>query len=543
MPYFRQQEVINAGMYMRLSVEDSRLGESNSITNQRILLTDYINKNGMKLVDEYVDDGFSGTNFNRPGLKAMMEDCKAQKINCILIKDLSRLGRDMTQVGRYIDETFPQMGVRLISVSENFDSNDIQYSGLDMSIPFRNLCNELYARDISKKIRATLDIAQRKGMFCGGYPPYGYMRDPEDVHHLVIDEPAVPVIQLIFELKISGRNAKAIAEYLNQEGCETPLQRLDRLGFGSKTKEELDNSFWTQATVQRILRDEVYIGTIVNRKRQQPNYKVKKQKRNAKDIWIRVPGMHEPIIKQEVFEYVQDLYERLHITTSEGMVRPLAGFMRCADCGMVMNYKGSIHDEHQYVVCSSFANKEGCTSHHTSLAWVKNKVLTSIRELVEFLIKVRPLVEKDEDAQYRKRSMDAIGKRINEALDEEKHIMDLKTKLLEDKANDLIQKGEFDEMNAYFTESLEAAEKKIKELQDEKNRMFAEQKNLLAWIDSAMEFRGLKELTRKAVVVMIEYVYIGEDKRVDIHFRYQEQLDDLKKAFSNGGNRNEKKRA
>mgnify|MGYP002623416038 FL=1 len=535
MPYFKQQEVINAGIYMRLSVEDERLGESNSIKNQRMLLTDFVREKNMTLVDEYVDDGFSGTNFNRPGLKALMEDCRTQKINCILVKDLSRLGRDMTQVGRYIDETFPQMGIRFIAVNDSYDSNNNEYTGLDMVTPFKNLCNELYARDISKKIRATLDIAQKKGLVWGGQPPYGYMRDPEDAHHLVIDEPAAPVIRLIFELKIAGRNAQAIAKYLNDEGFETPEQRVKRLGMSKKTQEEVDGSLWKVATVSRILRDETYIGTVVSRKRQQPNYKIKTQKHNARESWIRVPGMHEPIITQEVFDYVQDLYERIHTSTAEGTVRPLTGFLRCADCGMLMNYKGSLNAKYQYIACSSYLHKEGCTPHHMNLKTVKGKVLAAIRELVEFLVRVRPMIAQDTDATYRKMRMDAIGERISAVVDEEKHLMALKTRLLEDRAHGMIPNTEYDEMSRYYTEALEDAERKIRELQDEKSRMFAEQKNVLAWMDSAIEFRGLQELTRKAVVIMIDYVYIGEGKSVDIHFRYREQLADIKRMMESRG--------
>ena len=535
MPYFRKSEIVYAGIYLRVSVEDEKRDESNSITNQRMLLEDYVQKNGMTIVDEYVDDGYSGTQFNRPGLKALMNDCRSGRINCVIVKDLSRLGRDMTQVGRYISETFPRLGVRFITLGEDYDSSREGYADFNLTIPFRNLFNEMYARDISRKVRATVDMAQQKGLFLGGVPPYGYMRDPEDRHHLVVDRTAAPVVSLIFELKISGMNSQAIVDYLNREGFETPMQRMRRLGLSRKSGEEAGETKWQMAAVTRILQNETYIGTVVSHKRSQPSYKIRTQKHNEREAWIRVPGRHEAIISREDFDCVQDLFSRIHLSTSEGTVRPLAGFMRCADCGMGMAYRGTTLDRFQYIYCSSYTHKEGCTSHHTPLHTVKEKVVKAIRETVEFLVAAYPVIEKDEAAAYRQATLDAIAERMREAQEEEKRYMALKARLAEDRAGGLIREDEFAEMDRYFSEMLEKAEGQICELMRERGEMPDGRKRLLKWITAAMEFRGIEKLSRKAVVTMIDYVYIGESRRVDIRFRHQDQIDDLRKTMKGKG--------
>ena len=231
----------------------------------------------------YLDDGFTGTNFDRPAFKALIEDikCRSRRLNCVVVKDLSRLGRDAVMAGRHIDEIFTQMGIRFIAIGDSYDSNDTLYTGLDMTAPFKNICNEMYARDISRKIRVVNDIKRERGDFMGGHPPYGYIRDPEDKNHLIVDEVAAPVIRTIFDMKMNGYGCVTIAKKLNEMGVETPLQRLKRTSGRNFafTDEEIENSRWRDCVITKILQNETYTGKVEN---------ANKNEVNAPQAWICV---------------------------------------------------------------------------------------------------------------------------------------------------------------------------------------------------------------------------------------------------------------
>ena len=525
MPYYTQEENILAAVYMRLSREDSTLGESNSITNQRMMLTDYVTSHGMTLVDEFVDDGFTGLNFNRPGFKALIEACEQQKVNCVLVKDLSRLGRNATEVGRYITEIFPRMGIRFIAVNDNYDSNDTEFAILDMTTPFKNLMNELYSKDLSRKIRASFEIARKNGDFMTGHPPYGYLRDPEDKHHLVIDPECAPVIKLIFDMKISGHNNSSIAANLNMMNVESPKQHMIRL-YGLNYTED-DSSVWLPSSITRILANELYTGTMVSAKRCRPNYKIRKLKKNDKALWCRVENRHEPIVSKEIFNYVQDVCSRSQASTITGEVRPLTGFLRCPDCGMLMVHHGSPNSANEYCNCSSYLRKEGCCSHNMNLKRIESAVLGAIRVEIEYLVRARDKLRSQGVTSYRGETLRKLDADIAEILNEERRYMNLKTHLYEDKVNGIVTVDEYKELDRHFTESLTAVESRIAEMQEERNRVSSEQMNIIPWIDSIMQFRGTEELTRKAVIMMIDYVYIHKNKTVDVHFRYQDEINDL----------------
>ena len=525
MPYYTQEENILAAVYMRLSREDSTLGESNSITNQRMMLTDYVTSHGMTLIDEFVDDGFTGLNFNRPGFKALIEACEQQKVNCVLVKDLSRLGRNATEVGRYITEIFPRMGIRFIAVNDNYDSNDTEFAILDMTTPFKNLMNELYSKDLSRKIRASFEIARKNGDFMTGHPPYGYLRDPEDKHHLVIDPECAPVIKLIFDMKISGHNNSSIAANLNMMNVESPKQHMIRL-YGLNYTED-DSSVWLPSSITRILANELYTGTMVSAKRCRPNYKIRKLKKNDKALWCRVENRHEPIVSKEIFNYVQDVCSRSQASTITGEVRPLTGFLRCPDCGMLMVHHGSPNSANEYCNCSSYLRKEGCCSHNMNLKRIESAVLGAIRVEIEYLVRARDKLRSQGVTSYRGETLRKLDADIAEILNEERRYMNLKTHLYEDKVNGIVTVDEYKELDRHFTESLTAVESRIAEMQEERNRVSSEQMNIIPWIDSIMQFRGTEELTRKAVIMMIDYVYIHKNKTVDVHFRYQDEINDL----------------
>jgi site-specific DNA recombinase len=334
--YLKSQNSFLAALYMRLSKDDGDKVESDSIRNQRSLLRDFVKQHSdITLVKEYVDDGFSGTNFERPDFQRMLEDARNHKINCIIVKDLSRLGRNYIETGRYLEKIFPVLGIRFIAVNDHYDSADTTNDSDQIIVPFKNLVNDAYCRDISIKIRSQLDIKRKKGQFIGNYAGYGYFKDPKDKNHLVIDEYAAEIVRMIFNMKIDGYSAKNIAARLNEMGVLIPAEYKRACGFnyssgfmaGKKPK-------WDVSSVLRILKNELYTGTMVQGKTRKINYKVNVRQKIEPENWIRVEGTHEPIVSKEIFECVQKLME-LDTRTSpeEESIYEFSGLLRCGDCG------------------------------------------------------------------------------------------------------------------------------------------------------------------------------------------------------------------
>ena len=308
--YKERNKDIRAAAYLRLSIEDGDKAESNSIGNQRELIRDFAaERPGLHLVEEYADDGYTGTNFERPGFKRMMEDIKSGKINGIIVKDLSRLGRNYIEMGKYLEQIFPMMGIRFIAINDNYDNANTESSDSDsIVVPFKNLLNDSYCRDISIKVRSQLDMKRRKGEFIGGYAIYGYCKDERNKNRLVVDEYAADIVRSIYRRKLEGMSAQAIAEQLNSENVLAPSEykRLCGLNYHSGFKAGT-HAKWQAIQVLRILKNEIYTGTMVQGRRQKINYKIKKIRDVEESGWIRVPNMHEAIIPQKLFDTVQEV--------------------------------------------------------------------------------------------------------------------------------------------------------------------------------------------------------------------------------------------
>ncbi|MBQ3236498.1 MAG: recombinase family protein [Oscillospiraceae bacterium] len=278
----------SAALYMRLSKEDGK-SEGRSIGSQRALLCDYAEKNGFFIYGEYIDSGFSGTNFERPAFKKMIDDIESGRVNTVIVKDLSRLGRDYIATGEYTEVYFPAKGVRCISVSDGYDSA----SNISDIIPFRNILNEMYARDTSRKIRSAFYARMKRGDFVGAFAPYGYKRTEKEKHRLVIDEEPAKIVRRIFMEKIAGKGPKQIAEELDRDGIKTPLEY--RRG-------EKKTHTWQSATVIKILKNEMYIGNMVQGKTEKISFRSKASKNNPPEDWYRVENTHKAIISRELFE-------------------------------------------------------------------------------------------------------------------------------------------------------------------------------------------------------------------------------------------------
>ena len=327
------------GIYCRLSIEDKGKGsdDSQSITNQKAMLRDYCQERGWDIYDIYVDDGYSGIDRTRPSFNRLLHDCEHGNIDIVLCKDQSRFSRDTVIIEQYLNDKFIEWGIRFIGVADNADTDSESYGTMRL---FTSAYNEMYVKDISAKIRKTLAYKREQGQFIGSFAPYGYQLDPENKHHLIVDHETAPVVQQIFELFISGEGYRHIVMALNDQGILSPsaYKRQNGSRYTNTNAESSNaNGLWTQSTIAKLLRNEMYTGTLVQGKTHHISYKNKKRKKVDPDEWIRIPNAHEAIIVAETWEKAQ---ERLNSHSRVGKhseeLSPLAGKVRCAVCGRPM---------------------------------------------------------------------------------------------------------------------------------------------------------------------------------------------------------------
>lgn len=341
--------------YLRLSKEEfSNEKESNSITNQRQIIDNYLEKNKeYQLVDYYIDDGYSGTNFNRPEFQRMLEDIKNKKIGVIIIKDLSRLGRNYIETGNYIEVIFPAMGVSVISVDENYEIDSSDYYSDDY-LPLKNLFNDMYAKDISKKVRSSLIVKKYNGEFTGKLAPYGYIKDPKDKHKFLIDKNVSHIIRKIFDMIIDGKSRREVADFLNDNDILTPSEYLKI----NTSKDMTVMKKWNPEMVNSILRNENYTGTLFQGKKRKINYRIDKKIKLDKENWIVTENHHETIISKEDFDKVQEILDRKSKVNKDGSIDILSGILKCKCCGSNMikrTSKGKV-----YYYCSNYYRTKKC---------------------------------------------------------------------------------------------------------------------------------------------------------------------------------------
>lgn len=328
------EQYYDAIAYYRLSRYDGMKHESNSIANQRKLVRAYLQKHpNIHLVEEAQDDGYTGTNYDRPGFKRVLEAIQSKRVNCVIVKDLSRLGREYIETGKYLEMIFPSFGVRFIAINDDVDSENSR-AGDDIIIPVKNIMNEAYCRELSQKLRKQFRIQRSNGEFLGAFANYGYCKSPDDKHKLVVDDYAAEVVRGIFSLKFQGYSQQAIADFLNKEQVLSPADYKKSLGLNYKTGFKTEAvSKWSAVTVTRILTNPIYIGTLVQGKRGTPNYKIKKLRMRDEKDWVVVENNHEPIIDLLTFNIVQQMLKRdTRTSPKKDIVYPLSGMVFCADC-------------------------------------------------------------------------------------------------------------------------------------------------------------------------------------------------------------------
>lgn len=535
--HFNQKSIL-AGDYLRLSREDGDKLESDSIRNQRSLINDFIGQHPeITLVDEYIDDGYSGTNFERPAFHRMIEDVKKKKINCIIVKDLSRLGRNYIETGRYLEKIFPFLGVRFIAITDHYDSASESDDADQIIVPFKNLINDAYCRDISIKIRSQLDVKRKNGQFIGSFAGYGYLKDPEDKNHLIIDDYAAEIVRLIFNLKMEGFSSGRIAMRLNEMGVLPPLEykRSCGLNYNSGFRSGSDPK-WAVTTVNRILTNETYTGTMVQGKNRKINYKVKQSRPVAEEEWIRVEKTHEPIISEELFQYVQSLLEvDTRTAPEEDAVYLFSGFLRCGDCGQNMVRRSTTKNgkRYYYYHCSTYKNGEGCSSHLISEKSVYAVVLDAVQRQISLLAEAENIIRESGVNHYKKTELISIEKQLTALHGEVERYKDLKVRLYQDMLDHVVSREEYHEYNRRFTDKLHNAESTKRELEKQKEKVSMEGRREHPWIEDFKRYRMVAELDRKAVVTLIDKIIVFGKERLEIRFKYADEIEEMLSAAQN----------
>ena len=520
--------------YIRLSKEDGDKEESDSVGNQRKLITRYLNgKDEFILHDCYIDDGFSGTNFNRPSFQRMISDIEAGVIDCVIVKDLSRFGRDYIDTGKYLERYFPDHDVRFISITDNIDSAKQSY---DMLLPIKNIFNEQYARDISKKVYASMNMKQKAGDFIGAFPSYGYKKSPVNKNKLLIDEYAADIVREIFSLYIQGVGKLSIAKRLNAKNIPCPSEYKRLNGENYKNPRRLKNaSYWTYSTIHTILQNEMYIGNMVQGTRHQ-RLRGKQRALDRKD-WIIVENTHDPIIDLETWEKTQRLlaiqHRDLDLETNKSI---FAGFLKCGDCGrsMMKNYWRRVDGSYSYAFyCGTYKRngKQYCTPHALPMRVLEKIVLDDLNILLQEVSDLQKLVaDQSIENLSTMKIWDAEEFRLQTELEK---ILKMKKSLYEDYKDELISRDEMISYRKDYVKKENLISKQLDALKKKKQ----ESSNIDAfehpWVKRLLQLGRIEKLDRNIIIEMIDEIIVYENRKIKIRYNFSNELEALFSSASN----------
>ena len=520
------------GIYLRLSRDDGDKIESDSIHSQRDLIKDFIGRNpAFRYKKEYVDDGYTGTNFDRPGFTRLMEDVRKGVINCVMVKDLSRLGRNYIETGRFIERIFPSLGLRLVAINDNYDSLDKNSGDNDLVVPFKNLINDAYCRDISLKIRSHLDVKRRDGQFIGSFAMYGYEKDGKNKNHLVIDEDAAKTVELIFQLRLNGYSAQRIAEKLDELGMQPPYEykRKQGLNYNSGFK-SADKPTWKRETVMRILNSEMYTGTMVQGKSKRINYKIKKSLPIVPEDWIVVENTHDPIIEKPVFEMVRELAALdTRVSPERTEVYPLCGFVKCGNCGqnMVRRAVTRCGRKYYYYHCSTYKAGGDCTSHLISCKKLEDIVLRALKRQIELLDKAETTISFLSNDSGDRSGVRLIRDQKEKLMAEIERYGELKAKLYRDMVEGLIDRKQYEELNGRFDRSRSKVEESLRTVEQREQVLVNNQLRFQPWVENLKRYKDITELSRSAVISTIDKIAVNDGDDIEVHFKFEEELLEL----------------
>ena len=512
----------HAALYIRLSKEDENEGPSQSVQNQESLLREFVQQHRLSVYDTYVDDGWSGTNFDRPAFQRMIADIEAKKVNMVITKDLSRLGRDYIMTGHYMERYFPEHRVRYISLLDGIDTG-VDSTANDIT-PFRAIMNDMYAKDISKKIKSVKRDKQRKGQFIGGKPVYGYKMHPTEKNKIVIDEEVAPVVQRIFALALSGMSCRNIAALLNQEGVPTPATyaNLPVARPGPYT------GLWSSERISDMLQNETYIGNMVQGRSVKISYKSKKCLKQDPANWVVVEGTHEPLVDGDTFQKVRMLVNSRKHTRSRTYDFLLKGLIFCHECGYplaVLNRKNAKGEDVLYFVCRTYQRftKAGvCTCHSIKEKTVTDAVIAKVREVCQVYLNPDDLLPAAQEAVENARKQSSLETELQALQSKIDSLTANLDRMYTDRLSGLLPEADFQRIFSRIKLEREQLEVKRQELELRQKSPVRSEDRARELVQRFIETAGE---SRELLVSLIERVELTEDKEIIIKFRFA-QLDE-----------------
>ena len=523
-----------AGIYSRLSQDDGNTGESGSIQTQKTLLTQYCKEHHIPIGDYYCDDGWSGTNFDRPDFKRMLDDIEAGKINVVIVKDLSRFGREYAQMGMYIEHYFEEKGVRFISVAENIDSS----KGTDnLVLPFTNVINSFYARQSSSKTKAAHVARAKAGMYLGNHAPFGYIKDPNDRHHLLVDPPAADVVKDIFRMFAEGIGYVRMTKILRDRNILNP-----QAYFNQNNPDYYKNSDywrkpfdWHATSIRSILNNRVYLGQVVFGRTKTKGFFDKTRVNVPEEDWIIVEGTHEPLVSQELWDTVHQLMKGRRRENRSGEVQPFAGLVKCADCGSSLNVSyDNKKGRYTGFSCWVYKNygKQRCSSHAIGWVTLNELVKADIRrnariamvapdEYVDMLIAMKEQKQKNDMDRF-KRTLKQVDKRLAE-------LTKILNKLYEDSALGKISEERYQAMAPGYEQEQRTLSETRAQLEQELFQNNAAYENIEKFLPLIRKYTDVEELNAYILNELIEKIVVHEKvtdedgskrQQIDIHYKF-----------------------
>ena len=508
-----------AGIYIRLSEADegkSYESESESVLNQRNILMNFIKEKGFIFVDEYVDDGYSGTTFDRPGFQRLIEDIKAKKINLVVVKDLSRLGRDHILTGYYVETFFPENGIRFISMLEGYD-NAINQASND-SATWLFACNDYYSKQNSIKIRNVLNDKRRNGKFIGSAPSYGYLRDPNDKGHLIPDPEYAWVVKKIFDMAYNGVGLSEITTYLNDNNIKTPSS-LKRKNPNSKAKY---NSMWTISSVKKILKNQMYVGDMVQSVQTKVSYKSKKKKSLPKSNWDIVKNTHEPLVDRFIFESVQNNIKRTTKTTiTKREKRLFENLLYCKECGNTLTISYRKNHDYWTINCNRYSRdpkRRMCEPHFSPYEKLEEALLEAIKNTCKKYLNKLDVSEISKSIN--KKDDSEVNNNINDLRKQEKALISKLDMLYQDKFNGIVSEEMYLRISRETENSLVRIREKIQSLQDVKNDKKINKNELKSYEDKIRKLIDIDNPSRELIGTLIDKIIIDKDRNIEIIYKF-----------------------
>lgn len=527
-----------AAVYLRLSKEDEDLREvkdkkeSNSIANQKALILKTLESMpDVTLYDIYIDDGFTGLNFERPNFQRMCEDIYNGRVNMVIVKDLSRLGRDYIDSGRYVKKIFPSYHVRFVSVLDHFDSLTATQSDVNLLIPVKNFVNDNYSRDISGKVRSHQEVMRENGLYVGSHVAYGYKKLETDRNRIIPDEYAADIVRKIFDWKLKGLSSASIADKLNGLGVAAPSEYKRQLGGNYKSGFQKNRKAkWSAVAINRILKNKIYIGVLEQGKREKVNYKLNKVVEKPETEWAVKENTHEAIISRADFENVAKL---LNLDTrkspEEETLFMLSGLMFCGECGRSMVRRCNRYKDKQsvYYICATYNKGKGCSRHSIAQSVIEDILLDAIKRHIEHVAKLDELLNTIRDREVNYDDIVANDQEILAKYKELDQCKKVEMSLHRDLAAGIISIKEYEQFKNNFAHKSAEIEETIIKLQQEIETVFKEGLFADEWIDTFTKTGNITSLDRSIVLSLVEKITVYEENRIEITFKYQDEYETL----------------